>query len=352
MVGPALVGIQRRREISRRFLRAASACLSLLLVACASGPKVNVAPAGPVPAWGVAVYPVLFREPVSPFQSYVRGRAVAESLAETTGLLVYGPGEFRIDNPDDDDVARGTNLGELVGRGPRRLEGLHAVRIVVARSITEGESQRVEPAGGAGRRRRGEALIEVVVRAELLSAATKQPVAELEGLARVDPFADAVTKDPFPEVTALTELLTARLVKLAGWPPQASAGRGLKTMSLPAPAMAFSLGLNRSLAAEWGELDPLDRDGRWEGLLDLLAPGAGRAEKKLLKRAPHGLLVREAPAWAGFESVAPGELLVSADGEPLVGRQTLLRRLAAGRSRLTVRGREGDRVVDWVKPNR
>ena len=59
---------------------------------------------------GGAVYPTVFRVPASPYQAFDRGRRAAELVSERTGLLVFGPGEFRIDDYDGDDLARATNL--------------------------------------------------------------------------------------------------------------------------------------------------------------------------------------------------------------------------------------------------
>ncbi len=341
MVGPTIGGIQTKKQkiLWKAMTRSVMALLLLAgLGGCRPRVLVRQAPAAPMAISKLAVYPVLFRFPVSPHQSFQRGRALAERLSVETALPVYGPGEFRVELPDEDLLSRGTNLGEVLGSGgARSLEGVAGLRVTVARRVTQGESEI------SGRRRRTSEQTEVVVRAELLSGAERRVVLELEGLATVDPFADALGVDPFPEVTHLTDEMVGMLVRRAGFPAGASRAPGLVTVPVPRPATVFFLGVQRSLESEWSALDALDQDGRWSQLVTTLLPGATPEEERLLRRAPHGLFVRK----GGLGDVVPGDLLVQADGEPLLGRQTLERHLAQGRSRITVRGRQGDRVIEW-----
>ena len=343
MVGPTLRGIQRDTHDFRRRMMThlvMALVLPVMLMGCAPRLVVRQTPAGAVAVTRLAVYPVLFRFPVSPYQSYARGRALAERLSTETALMVYGPGEFRVELPDDGVLGRGTNLAEVVGRGgPRTLEEAAGLRVTVSRQVTRGESE------SSGRRRRGEDLIEVLVRAELLSGAEKRVVAELEGMARVDPFADVLSADPFPEVTKLSDEMATKLVQLCGWKPSKTRAPGLTTLPLPRPATGFAMGLSQSLESEWSVLDALDQEGRWSQLSLTLLPGATPETERLFRRAPHGLYVRV----SGWGDVVAGELLVQADGEPLVGRQTLERHLAQGKSRITVRGKQGDRIVEWSR---
>lgn len=325
---------------------------ALLLLGCASGPTVRLRPPGPVEAWGLATYPVVFRFPVSAYEAYDRGRKVAEQLSALTGRLVYGPGEFRLDDVDHDDLQRGTNLmGALKYSKVRRPEGLAAVRVVVERRVSSGEAQVWDATGTSRGRRRGEELIEVAVHAELLSMAAHGVVAELEGTAHVDPFSVEVDRDPYPDVTRLTGQLVQALVALAGLSrAERAPDPGLRTLDVPGPALSFALGREPPLRDALGALDALEQDVRMLDLIRLVDPDASRARIRLLRNAPHGLVVVEAKGPAAASGLVPDDLLLAADGESLTGRHVLDRHLQSGSCRLTVRRAGEEREVELAVP--
>lgn len=349
-----MVGSRRRRIQIR-----VAVFWSALLVAIAFGPAcakrsyLKQRVTAPVDAWGIAVYPVIFRIPVSPFHSFDRGRQIAERVSATTGRLVYGPGEFRLDDPDQDDPARGTNLAAALKYSKqRRPEGVVALRVIVGTRVSLGEAQGFDP-GGKARRKRVEERVEVAVHAELLSMATHRVISEAEDVAMVDPFSEALDTDPYPDVTRLTKVLVDELVgdaKLARATPGPELG--LKVVTVPGPALAYTVGSEPSLKDELSKLDALEGDARLMGLLQAVDPEAPRSRLRALKNSPHGLVVVAAEGRAKAAGLEPDDVLLQADGERITGRHVLDRHLAAGRTSLVVKrsGQEREVTIDPAQP--
>lgn len=332
--------IQYRRRLFAGLL------LSFALISCAKKQVIKQHVQGPVNAWAIAVYPMVFRIPVSPYQSFDRARRMAESVSEQTGKLVYGPGEYRIDDIDSDDLVRGTSLNAALPFTKERTpEGVYAVRVVVAQRVSSGESQGVDPTGKS-RKRRMEERIEVAVRAELLSMKSRSIIAEAEDVTMVDPFSEEMDQDPFPDVTRLTKVLVDAILqdaRLMREKPAASIG--LTVMSVPRPAMAWAPVGTVSLLDEWGKLDALESDAKWIGLIQSIDAAAPRARFRALKNAPHGLVVVNSDGAAQKAGLEADDLIVAADGENLVGRYVLDRHLASGKTMLTVRRAGEDKQV-------
>lgn len=308
-----------------------------LVAACAPRAIVRTAPPRPLAdAWGLAVYPVVFRFPVSGYESFERGRAVAEQLSARTGRLVYGPGEFRVDARDEDRLDRGTNLlSALRFSKERRPEALYGVRVIVEQRVTTATRQAYDSSG----RLRGasaEQDVEVAVRVQVLSAYGPVPVVEVEGTAHADPFTADLERDPYPDVTKLTRELVEEAATAAGWAAATRPDAGLETIPVPKPALAYAFG-GRSLAQELEALDALEQDARFLRLMRARDPDAPRPRLRLYRTAPTGLVVLSVGGAAREAGLLPEDLLVSADGEALTGRHVLDRHLVSGRSVLKVR---------------
>jgi hypothetical protein len=335
-----------RIQNHRRWLAALAA--TAVLVGCAKRQLVKEPLKEPVQGWGIAVYPVVFRIPVTPYQAYDRGRRLAEMVSARTGWLVYGPGEFRVDDNDSDDLVRGTNLmGAIKYAKDRVPDGLYALRVVVAERRSSGEAQGFAP-DGKSRKRRIEERVEVAVRAELLSMRTRSLVLEAEDVASVDPFSEEMERDPFPDVTRLTRdlveaILVAAEMARIGPPPAV----GLDTVAALRPAMTYAPTGTISLQEEWSKLDPLELDAKMIGLVQSVDPEAPRARARLLKNATHGLIVTRAEGPAQAAGLEPNDLILSANGENLTGLHALERQLALGRATLKVKraGQEQELVL-------
>ena len=350
MVGGARHGIQFSLGPppgrGRAILAGVGLLLSLALGGCATGLAVRQRPAAPVQAWGLAVYPVVFRFQASPYEAFARGRQAAERLASRTGLAVYGPGEFRVVDPDTDDLDRGTTLPSALPYSKRRRpEGMFAVRLVVEERVSSSEAELFD-ASGRLRGARREERTEVSVAATLLSLATRGAVAEVAGVVRVDPFSDDLDRDPYPDVTRLSTQLVDALVQVAGLPRAAPPPSGLSTIAAPGPALRFAFGFQKSLDDQLSRLDPLDREGRLLGLFQLIDPDASSARLKLFEHAPYGLVVTAVAGAAARAGLRVDDLILTAGGERLTGRYALDRHLAAGPTRLTVERRGLERQVE------
>jgi len=304
---------------------------ALLAGGCKHPPVAELHVQGPLDAWGIAVYPVAFRFPVSPYQSYERARTVAERVSTLTGRLVYGPGEFQVSRPDDDDASSATNLvSALKCSKARRPDRLLVLRLWVEQRITSGSAVVYDKAGKA-RAARTQEDVDVVLHAELLNVGTAALVAEIQGIARADPLKADAEKDPYPDVTRLTDVLVEALLRTAGLLlPKPLSDGGLKLVAVPGPAMRFALPDAESLRAQLDKLDPLEQDSRLMAVWHQRDPTDNRQRMRIFRSAQHGLVVLEAKDAALKAGLAENDLLLEADGEPLTGRHVLDRHLAAG----------------------
>src|SRR6185312_842429 len=142
--------------------------------------------------------------------------SIAEHLAETTGLRIYGPGEVEVRSFDTDNVYKGTDLISRVRfTKQHQPEGFYAIRVTVQQRVSIGTASAIDTRTGEVSSRKEEA-IDITVRAELLSMAQRDVVAELEAGTSIDPFAVETGADPYPAMTKLTDALVDALVQRTG----------------------------------------------------------------------------------------------------------------------------------------
>jgi hypothetical protein len=309
------------------------------LLGCAPS-SVLLKPAEPLTAaWAIGVYPVTFRFPVSPYESFVRGRALADQLSRKTNLVIYGPGEFRVINVDDDDARHGSTLTSAVRYGEHRPpEGLYAVRVIVNRLIQQSEGALMTDTEG---RVRGivhaSATEDVTVREELLSVTTHGVIAEIEQKVKVDMLKTAGGEDPFPDITALSSQMLDLLIKTAGLPANRKPSTaGLVTVPVLFPALNHSANEATSLQSELSKLDAIDVEARTRALMRRADPTASRARQRLYQAHVVGLVVTQVSGSAGA-GLQPDDLILTVDYEPVFGQYALERHLADGPCTLHVR---------------
>ena len=131
-------------------MRAVCVLAAVWLTACAPRVVIRSMPATPLTdAWGVAVYPLHLELQTSGYESYSRAAAIAEHIAESTGLRVYGPGEFDVRSFEADDPYKGTDLISRVHfTRQQQPEGLYAIRITVQQRVAIGTASAVDPRTG------------------------------------------------------------------------------------------------------------------------------------------------------------------------------------------------------------
>ncbi len=327
--------------------RRAIPVLFCLWCGCAPALIVRSLPAKPLAdAWGIAVYPVNleFQAPAS--ESYARAASIADGLAESTGLRIYGPGEFDVRSFDRDDLRFATDLFSRIRYSKVRLpEGLYGLRVTVLQQVSVSTAAAVDARSGKSSSRKEE-TIEVKVRAELLSMAVHTVVAELEGRARIDPFAMDTDQDAYPEITNLTTRLVAALVDRSGLhAAQAPPDTGLRLAEVPGPALSYVGSMN----SDHTRKDPLEQEARLLHIVRTIDPEATRERERLYKHEPYGLVVLGVSGPAIQAGLEPGDLLLEANGARLYTRSALLRELEDGPVHLHVKRAQEEREVD-LKP--
>jgi hypothetical protein len=322
--------------------------LGLAFLGCGGRAVVRLAPLAALKsAWGIAVYPVAFRFPVSPYESYVRGQELADQLSSTTNALVYGPGEFRVIDFDDDDPRHGSTIGSAVrysdGHTPA---GLYVLRTIVKEITTKTDAVAVRDTSGHVRGiRDGDMSSEVTIRLELLSFATHVAIAHVEDTSRIDLLNVSSGGDPLPDVTRLTRKLLDIMIQTAGLEENHKPVEiGLTVVPVLAPALAFTSPGQQSLSAALSRIDAIDREARLLALVRRADPSAPRARQRVYQSVPSGLVATAVSGLAARSGLSVDDVLLTADDEPLTGRFVLDRHLANGRCVLHVRhaGTEGD----------
>lgn len=308
------------------------ALLALLLTAgCATtGDQVRVVRPleRPITARAVAVYPFGFRWEEPPYRSLVLGLATAEALAAGGRLLVFGPDEFLVLRHEAHDPRVGTDLLSAMAR-----RSLPATSFLAVRAWAEKRVERTTGAiDGQGTVRTSETTT-FVEHLEVLDGGGGGVVLELEGAAVRRPGAASDPFDPTPELTRLHRDLTARAWALLE--PRLTAPPleplPLRLRWAPAAALTWAPPGVKSMADRLAEADPLDADLLRLSVYRAADPVSPDAELARLMRLPGGLLVDGAePPWA--PTLRPGDVILTAGGEPAGGRHVLQRVVALSRS--------------------
>lgn len=292
-----------------------------LLLGCATAPRLRVKPPAPVDGWGIAVMPFDMDYPSSTEESYARSLEVANHLAQTTRLLVYGPGEFNVTAPDENDLRKGTDLLKRVHYTQERApERFLALRL----SATETRHLRPESR---------KAEVTVVVRAELLSLASPKVLAAVEGHLAKDTDATLQGGDPWPALTALTVSLVDTLVDAAGFEKLArSPLAGFEFITAPRPSIDFL-----PASGDMKKPHSLEKEAHLLRAIDGLDPTASEDRRALYKDEPWGLLVVSPSPKGKMAQLLPDDFLIDAAGDPLLGEYVLIRQLRDGPARLRLK---------------
>ncbi len=335
-------------------LRSLAVLLALLLpgLACRGPYHVQRSVPESLTASAVMVYPFGFRWEAPAWRTFeLSQRLLDVALAEAgERALFFGPSEFKVYRPTDDNAWAASNAVTLLAPYGIRPDGALVLRTWAERRVQSGQRELLDAKG----RTVGQSAVEeqaYLGHVEVVHPSTQQVVLELSGEAAVDPFAERTDDgaDPAPELTRLMEGLVREALKALG--PHLRAPRE------PSPAVA-SVALVPWAAFDYAEegrpahaatlagLDALDAELLRQQRLRFANPAVEQSVLNRMARLPAGLYVLAASPGA---KLAPGDTLLSLDGAPALPHVLARARLAPTPVEARVRRASGE-LVPLVLP--
>jgi hypothetical protein len=278
----------------------------------------------------VLVYPFAFRWDEPAWRAYALGQrlvAVAQGAVGDRALL-FGPGEFKIYRPDDNNAWAATTAATLLPAYRLRPEQVVLLRAWAEKRVL---TSRQDVSDAKGRRLGAQVVEETtyVAHVELVHPTTQATLVDLQEEVTPDPFASRADDepDPAPELTALASRLADEALheldgrwKSYGRPRwrETPLRKGETVVKLTAhanPAALYTFGdsARPPLEYELAKANELDRELLQVTVLRFLNPGLSTADATRLARLPPGLQLLTAPAKLGL---APGLLIVEVQGQP------------------------------------
>jgi len=329
--------------------------VALAALSCAGKRVKHVSAGGQLEPQAVLVYPFGFRWDEPAWRGYALGERLVAAAYGAVGdrALLFGPGEFKIYRPDDNNAWAATTAATLLP-----AYGLKPEQAVVLRPWAEKRvlTSRQDVSDARGRKLGARAVEEVtyVVHVELVHPSTQATLVDLQEEVTPDPFAQRADDepDPAPELTALAaRLADEALHELDGrwrsygrprwWETPLRKGETVVKLTFRAnPAALYTSGdaARPSLEYELARANELDRELLQVAALRFLNPGLSVADATRLSRLPPGLQVATSPAKLGL---APGLLIVEVQGQPASPQLIWRARLQPEPVPIKVRGGDG-----------
>lgn len=273
-------------------------------------------------ASAILVYPFSFRWDEPAYRSFELAQRLVQVVDTALGdqVLLFGPGEFKVYRPDDNNAWAATNAVSLLP-----LHRLKPEQAVVLRAWCERRvvSSRQDVVDSKGRPLGAKAVEETTYlgHVELVHPSTQFVLVEMVGDVTPDPFAVRADDepDPAPELTLLmTKLVEDALQPLkthwrpAGAPRWPVEPAPLELRSNPAALYTFGEAGRPSLEYLLAALDPVERDLLKIQRVRFLNPELSFEEATRLTRLPPGLHVVSAPPGLKLQ---PGQLVTEVRGE-------------------------------------
>lgn len=311
------------------------------LASCsASESRVEISPP-PALLHAVAVMPLELAYDSEPFEAQRRTGDILAALWHRSGWTVLTPDEFAVRDPTTGDLLHGT---DLVFRG--RDLGLDPRRFAVLRSRASLREARGEAtvAGEAGVAVGRDFASRAVVTLELV-AMDSSPIADVEVIRDIEPFADRPDYDRLPVVRDAIGAAVDALVEACSGFVVSRPRPALPVFTNPAALLEARDARGRSLSQMIDARDPLERDQLLWRTMQYARPTLDLPEAQRLARTPLAACVGSQPPGP----LAEGDCIVAVDDDPIDGVHALGRALAtAGRHTLTVVTAAGQqRLVRW-----
>jgi hypothetical protein len=285
----------------------------------------------------IAVYPFGFRWPEGAYRSFELSQKLIEVALDRVGddALLFGPSEFRVYRPQDDNAWAASNLVSLFP-----AYHLSAHKAAVLRPWAEQrrfQSQR-EVSDAKGKHLGMKTVVEItyVGHVEVILPSTQQMLVEETGEITVDPFVDHTDDpDPAPELSTLMKGLTTEALRALSdnlKPPSKPVSFGVKYEFVPEEAFSYQEEGRPALEKELAKVDAVEADVIRVARVRYANPKASDPETAKLVKLPGGLYVTSSSS--DFKA-RPGDLIHLIDSRPALPQA--LQRVRFSATPVTVR---------------
>lgn len=318
-----------------------------LIPACSTAPRIRVLDRATPRATLeiVAVAPVEIRYEGEVFERELRTEELSNELWSSSGWLILAPAEFSVFDPRLNDPLRQTDVALQISKLGLPARGFGALRTIISLREAEGGATVL----GRGTRSSGASYEgEVVVRISLVGP-DGTPIASVEVIQSIDPFADRPDENLRPEITEALASAVHVLVDQCEGSVREGSTEGREVRLRPTPALLLGSVETSTLPHSSSAIArEADREILAWRLLRQLEPGISLDEAQRLAKLPPTVCVLgdRAP-----EPLLPGDCVL-ASGRDRILSPHALRRLRTIRKppiELTVLGRTGERRIVWLR---
>lgn len=335
------------------FLQGAVLPLLLLVgAACSPAYKVQRDVPAELSASAVMVYPFLFQWPEPAWRSFELSQRLMDVALSEAGerALFFGPSEFKVYRPKDDNAWAASNAVTLLVPYGVRPEQALVLRPWAERRTQSAQGELLDAQG----RPVGHSTVEETTylgQVEVLHPSSHRRVLTLSAEVKADPFAEQTDEgaDPAPELTRLMEHLTREALRTLAdhlHAPREPSPAPATVALIPWQAFEYADEARPAHLGALALMEPLDAELLRQQRLRFANPDVELAVLERMSRLPAGLYVLSAPE-AGL--LAPGDVILQIDGQPALPQvlartrlapipaQAQLRRAAGGSSQILLR---------------
>lgn len=313
------------------FLSGAALLLLLSGSACSSAYKTQRDVPPELSASAVVVYPFLFRWPEPAFRSFELSQRLIDVALSEAGerAFFFGPSEFKVYRPDDDNAWAASNAVTLLLPYGVRPEQALVLRPWAERRIQSGQGELLDAQGRAV----GQSTVEetsYLGHVEVIHPSSTRRVLEISGEVKSDPFAERTDDgaDPAPELTRLMENLTREALRALAdhlkAPREPSPASGTVAL-IPWQAFDYAEEGRPAHLGALATMDPLDAELLRQQRLRFANPALELPTLDRMARLPAGLYVLSAPETG---ALAPGDVILQIEGQPALPQGLARTRLA------------------------
>ncbi len=337
-------------------LRAVLGCALAASLGCAGAQHlaITLGQSRPLHSRLIAVYPtrLLFEAPA--YRSYELAMDQVEAVLSTGRFMAMGPDEFKQLDWPSNLLYASTNLsGKLtaLGLAPSEVVGL---RGSIERREQQGSQQLYDAQGrprGSGR----SAEVTYLVRADLISPDSDEPLATGSLEISVDPFAEHPAWDDAPDLRQAIKTLTRELLSRAepSLAPRPQVARlPFEADWVPWGEERFSMPGRPALQEQLSSLDAVSVEAARLLRLSYFDPELSSARQNAMLSQPPGLWVTDLPGRLRATGLQVGDLITHIEGEAAAGPQTFLRWASSKKpgNPVSIEVRRGDQVLHLKIP--
>ena len=311
------------RSIPRSKVAAVAVVIGWALASCAPAVSVRILKLDkPKKTSVLAVYPFEFRWSEPAYRSFQLGWLEAMDLIPYQRWAIYGPGEFHIREPSDDNAFAATDIASVLSQ-----QGYRPEEILVVRAWAEKQEQRssrqIYDSNGKPVGQRLDAQITLIAHMEVVDPWSRQVIAEIQATGQEDPFATPDETDPSPVLTRLVRTMSGRLADALG--DLTISQEEPRTVPFqyswnPSMLYEFEDQGRPSLESQLATLDPVSRDAFRSAPLRYFSPGLTDAQITELEHLQGGLWISRIEPSGAESSLQVGDLITAIEG----GRATPL----------------------------